>query len=157
MRTARSALRSVVRAPSTQSNVDAYFGDARRAAWWIEDKNLGRLTVGRYESAGAITTIDLAGISAGASASMILVNGSFLVRGNNGAFTGVSWADLGDPAANQGRTELLRYDSPTIGGFVASASIGEAGDYWGVMLRYAGEFSGFRVAAGIGYENRTTD
>ena len=60
---------------------------------------------------------------------------------------------LGDPAANQGRTELLRYDSPTIGGFVASASIGEAGDYWGVMLRYAGEFSGFRVAAGIGYEN----
>jgi hypothetical protein len=36
-----------------------------------------------------------------------------------------------------------------------SASIGEAGDYWGVMLRYAGEFSGFRVAAGIGYEDVT--
>ena len=47
------------------SNVDAYFGDARRAAWWIEDTRLGRLTVGRYESAGAITTIDLAGIGAG--------------------------------------------------------------------------------------------
>ncbi len=59
------------------------------------------------------------------------------------------------PAANQGRTELLRYDSPTLAGFVLSASIGEAGDYWGVMLRYAGEFSGFRVAAGIGYENVT--
>jgi hypothetical protein len=144
-----------------QSNVDAYFGDARRVAWWIEDKHLGRLTVGRYESAGAITTIDLAGISAGASASMILVNGSFLVRDSAGNFTGVRWADLGDPAANQGRSELIRYDSPTIGGFVASASIGEAGDYWGVMLRYAGEFSGFRIAAGIGYENaydkRTAD
>ncbi len=137
------------------SNVDSYFGDARRAAWWIEDKNLGRLTVGRYESAGAITTIDLAGISAGASASMVLVNGSFLIRDSAGNFTGVSWGAIGDPAANQGRTELLRYDSPTIGGFVASASIGEAGDYWGVMLRYAGEFSGFRVAAGIGYENVT--
>jgi hypothetical protein len=137
------------------SNVDSYFGDARRAAFWIEDKNLGRLTVGRYESAGAITTIDLAGISAGASASVILVNGSFLVRGTNGAYLGVSWANLGDPAANQGRTELIRYDSPTVAGFVLSASIGEAGDYWGVMLRYAGEFSGFRVAAGIGYENVT--
>ena len=137
------------------SNVDAYFGDARRAAFWIEDKNLGRLTVGRYESAGAITTIDLAGISAGASASVILVNGSFLVRGTNGAYLGISWANLGDPAANQGRTELIRYDSPTVAGFVLSASIGEAGDYWGVMLRYAGEFSGFRVAAGIGYENVT--
>jgi hypothetical protein len=137
------------------SNVDSYFGDARRAAWWIEDKNLGRLTVGRYESAGAITTIDLAGISAGASASVVLVNGSFLVRDKAGNYTGVSWANLGDPAANQGRTELIRYDSPTIAGFVLSASVGEAGDYWGVMLRYAGEFSGFRVAAGIGYEDVT--
>ncbi len=137
------------------SNVDSYFGDARRAAWWIEDKNLGRLTVGRYESAGAITTIDLAGISAGASASVVLVNGSFLVRDKAGNYTGVSWSALGDPAANQGRTELIRYDSPTIAGFVLSASIGEAGDYWGVMLRYAGEFSGFRVAAGIGYEDVT--
>ena len=137
------------------SNVDSYFGDARRAAWWIEDKNLGRLTVGRYESAGAITTIDLAGISAGASASVILVNGGFFLAAVTGLYSAVSWGSLGDPAANQGRTELLRYDSPTIGGFVASASIGEAGDYWGVMLRYAGEFSGFRVAAGIGYENVT--
>src|SRR5262249_54183491 len=138
------------------SNVDAYFGDARRAAFWIEDKNLGRLTVGRYESAGAITTIDLAGISAGASASVVLVNGSFLVRGTAGQYLGIKWADLGDPSANQGRTELIRYDSPTIAGFVLSASVGEAGsDYWGVMLRYAGEFSGFRVAAGIGYENVT--
>jgi hypothetical protein len=136
------------------SNVDAYFGDARRAAFWIEDKNLGRLTVGRYESAGAITTIDLAGISAGASASMVLVNGGFFVQ-KDGQYGAVTWGALGDPAANQGRTELIRYDSPTIAGFVASASIGEAGDYWGVMLRYAGEFSGFRVAAGIGYENVT--
>jgi hypothetical protein len=136
------------------SNVDAYFGDARRAAFWIEDKNLGRLTVGRYESAGAITTIDLAGISAGASASVVLVNGGFFVQ-KNGQYGAITWGNLGDPAANQGRTELIRYDSPTIAGFVASASIGEAGDYWGVMLRYAGEFSGFRVAAGIGYENVT--
>jgi hypothetical protein len=136
-------------------NTDAYFGDARRAAFWIEDKNLGRVTVGRYESAGAITTIDLAGISAGASASMVLVNGGFLIRDKSGAYTGISWGAIGDPASNQGRTELLRYDSPTLAGFVLSASIGEAGDYWGVMLRYAGEFSGFRVAAGIGYEDAT--
>src|SRR5262245_58088988 len=60
------------------SNVDSYFGDARRAAFYVEHKDLGRLTVGRYESAGAITTIDLGGISAGASASVVLVNGSFL-------------------------------------------------------------------------------
>src|SRR5262245_20295498 len=138
------------------ANSDAYFGDARRVAWWIEDTRWGRLTVGRYESAGAITTIDLAGIGAGASASVILVNGGFLVRGPQAQYWGVSFANLGDPAANQGRTELLRWDSPTYQGFILSASIAEFNsDYWGVMLRYANEFNGVRVAAGIGYENAT--
>jgi hypothetical protein len=47
---------------------------------------------------------------------------------------------------------LVRYDSPSLHGFIFSASIAEAGDVWGTMLRYANEFSGFRVAAGIGYE-----
>jgi hypothetical protein len=138
-----------------QSNVDAYFGDARRAAWWIEDKDIGRLTVGRYESAGVVTTIDLGGIGAAASSSVILVNGSFAVRSPTGSYYATSLGSLGDPAAAQGREEGLRWDSPLWAGFTASASIGEAGDYWGAMLRYAGEFSGFRIAAGVGYENAT--
>jgi hypothetical protein len=137
------------------SNSDSYGGDWRRAAWWMEHKDLGRLTVGRYESAGVVTTIDLGGISAAASGSMILVNGSFNIRGPAGEYYALTWAGIGDPAANQGRTELIRYDSPSWQGFIASASVGEAGDYWGAMLRYAGEFSGFRIAAGIGYENAT--
>jgi predicted porin len=65
---------------------------------------------------------------------------------------GVRWAIR--PPTRAARN-LIRYDSPTLAGFVLSASIGEAGDYWGVMPRYAGEFSGFRVAAGIGYEDAT--
>jgi hypothetical protein len=138
------------------SNVDSYFGDARRAAWWIEDTKYGRITIGRYESAGAITTIDLAGIGAGASASVVLVNGGFLLRGPDGQFFATSVGTFGDPAANQGRAELLRWDSPTYQGFILSASIAEFNsDYWGVMLRYANEFNGVRVAAGIGYENST--
>jgi hypothetical protein len=136
-------------------NQDAYGGDWRWARWWIDHKDLGRLTVGRTESAGAITTIDLGGISVVASGSVILLNGSFLVRSTNGDYSAVTWGALGDPASNQGRTELIRYDSPTIAGFIASASVGEAGDYWGAMLRYAGEFSGFRIAGGIGYEKAT--
>ena len=142
-------------APGTsfnQSNVDAYFGDARRVAWWIEHKDVGRLTVGRYESAGVVQTIDLGGIGMAASSSFILVNGSFFIRGPTGQYYAMSWANIGDPAAAQGRTELVRYDSPNWHGFIYSASIAEAGDYWGSMLRYAGEFSGIRVAAGIGYE-----
>ena len=64
----------------------------------------------------------------------------------------MTWGGLADPAANQGRTEQARYTSPTWMGFIFDSSISEGGDYWGSMLRYAGEFSGFRIAAGIGYE-----
>src|SRR5262249_39693456 len=38
-------------------NVDAYAGDARHMAWWIEHADLGRMTVGRWESAGVLGTI----------------------------------------------------------------------------------------------------
>jgi hypothetical protein len=74
------------------------------------------------------------------------------------------------------RTDAIRWDSPTIAGFVLSAAIGEAatvdrstpvpgdianftsgngpiGTYWATALRYAGEFSGFRVAAAAAYES----
>ena len=69
------------------SNADAYFGDARRAAWWLEHKDFGRMTVGRYESAGVVNTIDLGGISAVASSSVVLLNGGFNVRGTGGEFS----------------------------------------------------------------------
>ena len=69
----------------------------------------------------------------------------------------MTWANIGDPASNNpGRTELVRYDSPAYHGFIYSASVAEAGDYWGTMLRYANEFNGVRLAGTVGYE-RVTD
>src|SRR5215471_17625224 len=141
-----------------QHNVDAYAGDARRVAWWVEHADLGRLTVGRWESAGVLGTIDLTGhIFLPASASFILLNGGFFIRGPQGQVYAAQWATIGDPASNNpGRTELVRYDSPSWHGFIYSASIAEAGDYWGTMIRYANEFQGFRLAGTVGYE-RVTD
>jgi hypothetical protein len=139
-------------------NTDAYFGDARRVAWWIEHADLGRLTVGRWESAGVLGTIDLTGhIFLPASAAFGLLNGGFFVRGPAGQVYAMTWANIADPASNNpGRTELVRYDSPSWHGFIYSASVAEAGDYWGTMLRYANEFQGFRLAGSVGYE-RITD
>jgi len=138
-------------------NADPYFGDARRVAYWIEHADLGRLTIGRWESAGVLGTIDLTGhIFLPASAAFGLVMGGNFIRGNNGQFYGMTWAGstgISDPAANNpGRTEGVRYDSPSWNGFIYSASINEAGDYWGTMVRYANEFNGFRVAGTVGYE-----
>jgi hypothetical protein len=127
---------------------------SRRVEWWIEHKDIGRMTVGRQESAGVVTTIDLGGIGVVASSSYALVGAGMHLRAPNGDYYALKWGNMTDPADAQGRTELLRYDSPTIAGFIFSASVGEAdSQQWGVMLRYAGEFSGFRVAAGIGYES----
>jgi hypothetical protein len=144
-------------APATSfnaSNVDAYFGDARRAAWWMEHADLGRITVGRWESAGVLGTIDITGqIFLPASGSFTLLNGGFFLRGPTGQYYAMQWSNIVDTASNNpGRTELVRYDSASWHGFIYSASIAEAGDYYGTMLRYAGEFSGFRLAGTVGYE-----
>src|SRR6476660_9562198 len=141
-------------------NSDSFFGDARRVAAWAEHKELGRVTVGRYETAGAMGTIDLGGIGVVAGfGSMSLLQANFFLRLSDGSLTNSVWSQFLDPSASQSRQEALRYDSPAIHGFIFSASVSEAsggfnqGTNWGVMLRYAGEYNGFRIASGIGYDH----
>jgi hypothetical protein len=69
------------------NNNDSYFGAARRMIFWVEDSKLGRISVGHYEMAGVVPTIDLGGISSGASPSMTLVNGGFFLRGPTASTT----------------------------------------------------------------------
>lgn len=59
-----------------------------------------------------------------------------------------------------GYRNIVRYDSPTIAGFTASASWGSAvtdvdndGETYDVALRYAGEVTGLKIAAGLGYRS----
>ena len=139
-------------------SVDAYFGDARRAAWWIEHDDIGRLTVGRWDASMVFATIDITGhLFLGASNSFILLNGGFNIRGDAGQYYATSWGAIGDPAnAGANRSELVRFDSKVVHGFIFSSMVAEAGDYWGSQIRYAGEFSGFRLAGAVGFD-RVTD
>jgi hypothetical protein len=116
------------------------------------------MTVGRWDAAGVLSTIDLTGhLFLGASSSFILLNGSFFIRGPGGDYYATTWGNIGDPAsASSGRTELVRYDSPVWHGFILASFVAEAGDYWGGHIRYAGEHGGIRIAGSIGYE-RVTD
>ena len=118
--------------------------------WWIEHSSLGRLTVGRANTATAgITTIDLGGAAVIANASI-----GYIQRGFVDPNTGITWSQwLGGNnvnGASLSRGNVIVYSTPTVSGFSAQAAWGE-NDVWDVALRYAGEFSGFRVAAGIGY------
>lgn len=151
----------------------------RDANWWLEHSALGRVTVGRLTTAGAVAGIDLAGVQVVASSSPGLVGGGLVFRNAAGALssTGTSataptqitlnaMTDGGAYPTTRG--EGIRWNSPTFAGFTVGASIAEAasiqnelvtattgiqtGRNLGVDLRYAGEFSGVRIAAGIGYE-----
>jgi hypothetical protein len=61
----------------------------------------------------------------------------------------------------------VKYTSPTLAGFSLSTSFGgpdhvgarfdAEDDYWDVALRYAGEFAGFRVASGAGFQDFDRD
>jgi hypothetical protein len=152
----------------------------RDVNFWIERKDTGRLTLGRITNSGQNGLIDLAGTTPGVGSDPGCVGGSFGFRrrDNNllsaapgGAFTtsmGSLTAACGGPFAI--RMEGLKYTSPTVMGFILDASVGEAmkvetstvdnpagsltnlGRVMGVNLKYAGEFSGYRLAAGVGAE-----
>jgi hypothetical protein len=122
--------------------------------WWIEHKSVGRLTVGRTNTATAgITTIDLGGAGVVANASFGFANRSFFLS-ENGQLLDFTWNDaMGGSnvsGASTARANAIMYTSPTFGGVSFQAAFGE-NDIWDTALRYAGEHAGFRVAAGIGY------
>jgi hypothetical protein len=135
-----------------QNNVDINTGatgtdgtlNVRTANWWLEDKTLGRVTVGRLNVGGPVGTIDLGGISTVAHFSPGLVGGSFFINGVD------RLSGLVGPTYGGDRIEGIRYDTANFGGFVGQATWGED-DLWSASIRYAGEFGGIRVAAGIGY------
>jgi hypothetical protein len=123
------------------------------ANWYLDHKSLGRITVGRINTATAgITGIDLGGTSVIANVNVGYWQRSFSltgVAGGTGNWDGI----LGGGNVNGStlsRANAISYSSPTFGGFSVAAAWGED-DVWDAALRYAGEFGGFRVAAGVGY------
>ena len=144
----------------------------RTANWWLESRHVGKLTVGRLNTAtSGISTIDLSGSSVIISSEPGNWDGAFFMRNVLGATGSATWStQCGGPSAagpyssdcfehGPSRRDAVRYDTPTWHGFSVSAAFGED-DFWDAALRYSGEGHGFRVAAGIGYrryEDREPD
>lgn len=118
----------------------------RHSAIYLENKQLGTVWLGRTSTAtDGIGEISIARVSnASTLLSLEPVSGTWL-GGINLPFDG-------------GRTEVVKWVSPTVGGFTASAAwSGNEDDAWDAALRYAGEFGAFKVAAGIGYRKEQND
>jgi hypothetical protein len=139
------------------NNAGAPF-DIRHSAWFLDSKALGRVWVGKTSMAtDGITEINLANINSG-NADISGWNNNFRLRNNGIAQSGVNWAGLQSGWNNNvgegDRNNTVRYISPAFAGFTVSSAWGED-DKMDTALRYAGEFNGIRIAAGIGYQKLT--
>lgn len=125
----------------------------RLAYWYINSERLGQVSLGHLSTASdGITEITLqnnAGKTIGATG---LVK-SFVVRGGDFSPPDVDspvWGDVASNLAGLGRNDVVRYDSPSLHGFILSTSWGD-NDIADVALRYKGEWNSLRVAAGIAW------
>lgn len=119
--------------------------------WYIENDKLGKVSVGLASRAtDTAPETDLSETGVASYAGVQDVAGGFRLRSKAGAFLSeAAWGDLYSHL-NGDTANVVRYDSPEIAGFVASATWGED-DIWDVALRYAGEAGGFSVEGVIAY------
>jgi hypothetical protein len=133
------------------------------ANWYLDHKDLGRVTVGRINTATAgVTTVDLGGAGVTANSQIGYTQRGMFLSSNDGLLlnsAGTTWAAaLGGNTVNGAglsRANAISYTSPTFGGFSVAAAWGED-DVYDVALRYAGEAGGLRFAAAIGYIHNST-
>lgn len=132
--------------------------DMRDSHWYVKSKSLGAVYVGLGTTAtNAITELNLSQTANFSKYSDVEDSGLGLrLRSSaTGGLSSLSWrrliGDGGDqPGEGERAMNVVRYETPAIAGFTASASWGED-DVWDVALRYAGEGGGFKYVAGIGY------
>ena len=128
----------------------------RHAYWYLQDRNLGRLTFGQQSPA----TDDITIISLGAKMSdaALHYNNKFELRLSPTTLTPVqapnpgfrvAWSDLAHTVDTM-RGLYVRYDTPTLNGFLLSAAAGEDG-VWDVALRYSDGPEWLRLAGGVGF------
>lgn len=136
--------------PSDVTHAEAMTGAAlRQAYWYISDQTLGKVSVGRqWPATGTLTLINLG--SQMNDAALHYNNGfSIGLSVAGGIFSDLKWGHIAHDIDTL-RGNYVRYDTPSVLGFVLSGSLGDQ-DSWDVALRYEAEGHGFRLAAGAGY------
>jgi hypothetical protein len=116
----------------------------RHSNVYIESDQFGRVTLGQGSTAAdGAAQVTLANT----------LNTGSPDHGTSIAVVGSGGFVLGEFASDfdAGRDDVIRYDSPSIYGFIVSASWGDD-DLWDVALRFAKEWNSVRIAAAIAYQ-----
>lgn len=131
--------------------------DMRWSEVWIKDDRLGKLSLGKGDTAtNGTSEVDLSGTSVAQYAGMADVGGAFQFRDNAGNFTGVSLGDVYSQFDGLSRQNRLRYDTPSFGGFTLSTSVG-ADDFVDGALRFKKEWNSVRCAWAGGIAHNTNE
>lgn len=133
----------------------------RKSNLWFKSKDLGKATIGMdgtalyhlLDDADAVNTRNVTDAQAAAVA-----QGAFFLRSGGaqvGGGSGLRWSDIlrgvdNGTAGQDGRRNVVRYDSPAIAGFVLTASWGED-DIWGTALTYTNTVGDFKLLGKVGY------
>ena len=126
------------------------------ASFHLNHKQLGKLTVGRAApSTDDILTLDLSsnpigGPDPGWTDSFVLVRPHGTLGCNGAACRTSLTTDAVSPERDTPNADIVRYDSPTIHGFILSTSFGED-DLVDATLRYKATWETIRFVAGVGY------
>ena len=125
----------------------------RTANWYLEDKVLGRVTVGRVNIQGPASIIDISGgdVQLAGWSNPLLQAGGMILSRSGGGFATNTLGQLLPYCYGCSREEGIRYDSASFAGFTFGGFWGEQ-DVWTAQARYAAEFAGFQIAAGAGYQ-----
>ncbi len=132
--------------------------ELRDSTVWLRDAHLGMVKIGHGSTAtDNLILIDLGGVSAAGTPDIGLYIGGMLITSGASTTTTSTWNSkirgTGETWDTTRRNHIL-YESPTLHGFTMQAAVAED-NYWDIALRYAGEFNGVRLAAGIGYQEDT--
>lgn len=152
-----------------QNNDDGGSGvRVHQSYWFLKSERLGKVSVGLLSSASDNAAILVDGSGSLVPANWVLFDNQAMRLRHNGVLMPQTWGDLahcqswgnanlgaaGDCGGFAGPQNVVRYDSPTFGGFSISAAWGED-DIWDVAGRYAGEFNGIKLAVSAAYFEQT--
>ena len=134
--------------------------DVRYSNLYLQNKQLGKVSLGLVQSAGYhITELTTANTlffaKEGLGGWMGSNNAGFFLRKPDGTLSTLRWGNILAPGPgtnkNPGEGDRLngvRYETPAIAGFVVTAFWGED-DVGDVSLKYTGEMAGFKMIGGI--------
>ncbi len=130
------------------------FGE-RKMEVWLSYKGLGKLTLGQGDTASnGSAEVSLSGMSPAMYAGIGDTAGGILFRTETLAdgldADGPTIGSVHNQVDGLSRQDRIRYDSPKLAGFVASASHVQ-GNNWDIALRHSGKFGQFKTSAAIAY------